>query len=450
MLQPARDRRRILVRHLRIGGHPRTGLRRRCLADETHQIGVRPLLHSRTQRRAAPKMRQVRPDRRIRQACDPVAATAAIRREQPRPLTADVTADRRGRAARRQPGVERGRLHRHHVERHQRVTQPAEFGALPAKPPGARGMDDQPVRPPRNHVELARQPRHPEAVQHVTCLEQQLDVAPDRHAQLVRIADRWLPRRLVADPPPELLAGNGDPQVVGFDGDRTHRGQGGDQQRQQHHGRHHAARPQHQPHPLPMRDRAFAAALRNDHQRTERPGDDHRAQHHPAGQPGQPRRFATKSRECGLPPRTENRRPLRYPTLRAARSLCSCFDGDVVLLATPSFPRRRVSRRAGLRDDRNVRGSGRGNDEGGGMTTRTRDRIPRPAVTAVDEQPNQSPVVGTRHRLSNLPALLSGQRRRRRRRSRRDRAAARPCRRTGRRRDLVVPDLPVADGRLRL
>ncbi len=119
-------------------------------------------------------------------AADGVAGVAAVLREE-----AGAVALGRGRAALvGEPGVERRGLHRDDVERHQRVAEAAEFGALAAVAPGLVGADDQCVGAAGNHVHLAGEAGDPEAVDDIRRGQAEGDGAADGNADFVGGLDR--------------------------------------------------------------------------------------------------------------------------------------------------------------------------------------------------------------------------------------------------------------------
>ncbi len=98
----------------------------------------------------------------------------------------------------------------------------AVLGALAAERALAIGVHAQPVDVPGNHVELAGEIGHPEAVDHVGALQHELDRAAGRDAHFVRGGELDPARGIeVVHAPPPLMGDDFDPQVDGFARIRT-------------------------------------------------------------------------------------------------------------------------------------------------------------------------------------------------------------------------------------
>src|SRR5690606_9529530 len=94
-------------------------------------------------------------------------------------------------------------------ELHVRVTHPAEFGALAVVGAGLVGLQPQYIGAPRQHVELARQPRHPERMDHVVTGQVQVHRLASGNVQLVTQLDTLLG---IPHLPPPLMPGDLDTQ----------------------------------------------------------------------------------------------------------------------------------------------------------------------------------------------------------------------------------------------
>ena len=92
---------------------------------------------------------------------------------------------RRGRF-RGQPAPNAARGSCDDVERHVRVLEPAELGALPAVDAGSARVEDDVVRPPGDHIDLAVELRDPKAVDDVRAPDANVDGHADRNVDLVR------------------------------------------------------------------------------------------------------------------------------------------------------------------------------------------------------------------------------------------------------------------------
>jgi hypothetical protein len=110
------------------------------------------------------------------------------------------------------------------------VRPAAVLGALAAELARPVGLHAQHVRAAGDHVELAGERRHPEAVDHVGGLERELDRPSHRDADLVRGLELG-----VAHAPPPLLAGHLDAQRgLGRGLERIHAQKAVDEKRAQH------------------------------------------------------------------------------------------------------------------------------------------------------------------------------------------------------------------------
>ena len=209
-------------------------------------------------------------------AADGMASVAAVLRKQ-----AGAVALGRGRAALvGKPGVERRRLHRDDIERHQRVAEAAEFGALAAVAPGLVGAHDERVGAAGNHVHLAGEAGDPEAVDDVRRGQAEGDGATDGDADFVGGLDRCGTGGTIGDAPPELLAIDRDLQIGGRDGAGAHEGERVDEQAEQQNCGDDAAEPQDEAHAAAQAQLAFGRAHRMAHQQCERAGDHDRAGEH--------------------------------------------------------------------------------------------------------------------------------------------------------------------------
>src|SRR3990170_7064073 len=70
------------------------------------------------------------------------------------------------------------------------MAQAAELGALAGVSAGLRGVEPHPVRASGDYVQLPRQLRHPEAVDHVQRLEMSADLLVDRYVELIEDLQR--------------------------------------------------------------------------------------------------------------------------------------------------------------------------------------------------------------------------------------------------------------------
>ena len=147
--------------------------------------------HAGAERAAAADVGEVGADacRLRRSAADGVAGAAAFARKAPRPRAASgaVRRARRRRLA-REPGVERRpRGSATTYERHPRVLRAAELGALAAiARPARAGRARAGVHAARDHVDLAGERRHPEAVDDVVAVQRR-----SRPAARPGSAARW-------------------------------------------------------------------------------------------------------------------------------------------------------------------------------------------------------------------------------------------------------------------
>ena len=144
---------------------------------------------------------------------------------------------RRWLALARQPALECVRLHGDDIERHQRMGQPAELGTLAPKHARPDRTHRKLVGSAGDHVHLAREPGDPKTVDHVGPAQPEQYRAPDRNTDLVRGRDRIPAGWHIADAPPELLAGDVNPQVGGSHLARAHDRQAVAEQAQQQHRR---------------------------------------------------------------------------------------------------------------------------------------------------------------------------------------------------------------------
>ncbi len=163
---------------------------------------------------AAPEVRQVGADDARRDAADRVAADARALREDRRAL--------------RRRGVGRGRrllepdprlpglgVVDDHAQAHVGVRDAAELGALAEVLAGRLRREREPVESPGDHVALAAELRHPEAMDHVGPLEPERRRPAERQVQLVGGHDV---ERGIAELPPPLVAADGDLQrALGLD-----------------------------------------------------------------------------------------------------------------------------------------------------------------------------------------------------------------------------------------
>src|SRR5439155_9835697 len=108
-----------------------------------------------------------------------------------------------------QPLLECGRWLRHDEEDHVGVLEPAELSALPSIDPCVARLDGHVVDATGDHVGLARELRHPEAVEDVRGAETKLDRLADGDVDVVR-GDHALLR--VANLPPPLMSDDIDCQ----------------------------------------------------------------------------------------------------------------------------------------------------------------------------------------------------------------------------------------------
>ena len=113
------------------------------------------------------------------------------------------------------PRFERGRLLGDHQQRHVRVLQATELGALAAIHAGPIGGEGQVVAAARDQILLAREIGHPEGVDDVRRAELDADWAPHRDVDLVRGDQRSVGRFVaIGDLPPPLIAAQPDHQRV--------------------------------------------------------------------------------------------------------------------------------------------------------------------------------------------------------------------------------------------
>ena len=239
-------------------------------------------------------------------ARDGVAARALGVHEQ-LPAGLGLRGRRRGRRALLggQPRPERRGPLGEHLQGHVGVLHPAELRALPPVLPRLGGVEQHPVAQPRDHVDLAVERRHPEAVDHVRRRRHHVDAGVDRDVDLVG-GDGAAVR--VAHLPPPLMADDVDRQPgaarirrrgladqihvrdpeQGHEGDQRHR-----HPEQQDHALRHvlALADERQPRPVPAPPR--------DHQHGHRAQEHHggRRQHPPPQQRDVVRRLAVRAED---------------------------------------------------------------------------------------------------------------------------------------------------------
>ena len=105
-----------------------------------------------------------------------------------------------------QPRLELGRRHGDHLERHQRVRAAAVLRALAAEHARLIRAQAQVRGAARDHVHLAAEVRHPEAMDDVGGLQREEDGTAGGNADLVGGGDRGPPVLRIGDAPPPLLA----------------------------------------------------------------------------------------------------------------------------------------------------------------------------------------------------------------------------------------------------
>jgi hypothetical protein len=193
------------------------------------------------------------------------------------------------------------RAFRHHVQRHARMLLAAVFGALAAVGAGAVGLQQQVLHAAGQHVHLAAERGHPEAVDHVGAAQAEVHGPADRNADLVGGRDLRAGRRVaVAHLPPPHVRGDADDERVL----RRHGPPGRPvpfavrEQRDQHDGRKHDAAADH---PQPCVQRAVVPARRQHQQRHHAEKDHRRADRdQQAGDAEQRVGHRPRGLQCGL------------------------------------------------------------------------------------------------------------------------------------------------------
>src|SRR5687767_8755695 len=136
-------------------------------------------------------MGEVRSDcsSRFRAAYGMAGAAAARREHRLAAPCCFVTGVQRGLRLGGEPGIERGLRHGDRVERHEGMGATAIFRALTAPDTGLLCFESHAQCAPGNHIELAAEARHPEAVDHVVAREHQSDTLTHWKPKLVRALD---------------------------------------------------------------------------------------------------------------------------------------------------------------------------------------------------------------------------------------------------------------------
>src|SRR5690349_10683476 len=91
-------------------------------------------------------------------------------------------------------------------QRHVRMLQATEFGALSAINPHLARSETQGVPPARNQILFAGEARNPEGMDHIRRQELQMDAATHRDVYLVRCEEDLVGMRIeIGDLPPPLI-----------------------------------------------------------------------------------------------------------------------------------------------------------------------------------------------------------------------------------------------------
>ena len=160
---------------------------KRAMLASRHRGGVD------ADRAAGPQMGEIGADgARGRRSAHRVARAATRCEEQLPPAPGDFGGRLGGGAGLAlQPGVELGRRHGDDLERHERVRAAAVLRALAAEHAGVVRLQAQMRGAARDHVHLAAEVRHPEAVDDVGGLQREKDGTAGGDADLVGGGDRW-------------------------------------------------------------------------------------------------------------------------------------------------------------------------------------------------------------------------------------------------------------------
>ena len=211
-LASAAQRRRIEPRVLR---HARAGLEMLQVAEPAGEAGLVGGNDAGADEAARRDMGEVgAAGPAFGEAADRMTGDAALRAEQRQAALRFRAARRRGRRRLRpQPGIEHRRRIDDDLDCHLRVLVAAELGALAAMPPRLGDLEPQLLHPPRDHVDLAGERGHPEAVDDVAAVQAEHDAAPGRQVDLVGENDLAAVHRVaVAQLPPPIVADDADDQ----------------------------------------------------------------------------------------------------------------------------------------------------------------------------------------------------------------------------------------------
>src|SRR6185437_1853628 len=231
-------------------GHAGAGLDDRRIENPARDVLRRVVEHSGRNGAATGHVCEVR--RRLApggRAGNVVAERAAAVHEQRLAAEREEIGRGSGRARRaRVPRVERHARLGNHEERHLRVRQPAELGALSAIDARRIGAKPERARVPRNEIAFAVQVRRPEAVDDIVRRKPYLNRYADRYVDLVRGGHDpgWIGARVADFPPPPMPRHLDHQALVGVLGERmtngetVHQDRGEDDRRREHRGDDHA------------------------------------------------------------------------------------------------------------------------------------------------------------------------------------------------------------------